>query len=68
MSHETHCAEPAAAVCGATLARQDSAMVLSAGRLAFTGSQVGVALQLGALLLLLGGILVVWRRMPRHRR
>jgi len=51
-----------------TLARQDSAMVLSAGRLAFTGSQVGVALQLGALLLLLGGILVLWRRMPRHRR
>ncbi|MCU1409578.1 MAG: hypothetical protein JWR04_285 [Rhodoglobus sp.] len=51
-----------------TLALHDSAMVLTAGQLASTGSEPGLALQLGALLLLLGGILIAWRRVPRHRR
>jgi uncharacterized repeat protein (TIGR01451 family) len=50
-----------------TLALQDSAMVVTPGRLAFTGSSTGIALQVGLLLMVLGGLLVFRRRRVRHR-
>lgn len=51
-----------------TLALQDSAVVMTAGRLANTGSSPLLATQLALALLMVGGILAALRRaMPRHR-
>lgn len=52
----------------ATLSLQDSAVVMSAGRLATTGASPLLAAQLSLALLVVGGILVALRRaLPRHR-
>ncbi len=51
-----------------TLALQDSAVVMTAGRLANTGASPLLATQLALALLVVGGILAALRRvMPRHR-